>query len=874
MNNTKKIQVPQIPESFNFLRYESECESKAQFLKLRQYFDKFDERIRSCKGTSIPYEKMKEDEKFFESLRNPIIRTSLDHICRVLTHEKISRPITNDTDLNNGTSTKKLKLLSQKSVINDLWYYCIFRVEMFFTNILDKYSELNSKFPSQYYIYFNSGIWSELYDLLLQMLPGIEPIINYFLSNYEMIVNEKKSYNSADQLMLLILSDVIIRSQDDKFPIFFEECFTELRRNGDTLETLPIFPYGPMSQLNSHYDIPKIYLNCLQNYYQRLRYNPIPFECLEDMEIEVKKAIEIEYFFASQIFNLDKMKAVETFLKLILFQDDIFKCLANHYYNNEEYGWFGNGKFKKEIISFYNSSVQFKVKRSMKIFKIDQSNDLPRLIQNFIEKRINDSYKSKNNSTLIYEICKLRSYFPDGESEKAIRTSVNKVLQGSFSMTDFYMSELKIAVDVLENFVDDLGEARNCRDFEGYHPSDLYFGARREDYNGIDDYWNDEHVSSDDELGYIYSKKKSVKHVDPNWNSGDKVYLHRFFVIRFIEIPKILDLPLSFLKVLSIFFFRELVMKGQKFIKLFKYWHLLPARLVNNLSSYYSKSDEIIGLTTLINEIHDLNKWSSSYKTIKSSDIACDIIILQGSKYNDMFSENESTSIVLPYEIEKKWRNVLKYYQENTKNGTMKSIRPAYQLQHCEVSSPYKTSDGEPITFGLTLYQTCVLNEFNNETQLSFNELHIRTKIEKQTLQTVLKSFVAVGLMIKNDAYVTLNDNYAPDPSKIKDGKVIIPLGKTILKQNSSATSRSSSNNHIEHPEGLSSQWKQELLRAAITRTLKVSSPPEVADNALMDAVKEQVHGCSVGEYKDAMKTLLRDKFIAKHNEEYIYNFD
>ena len=75
---------------------------------------------------------------------------------------------------------------------------------------------------------------------------------------------------------------------------------------------------------------------------------------------------------------------------------------------------------------------------------------------------------------------------------------------------------------------------------------------------------------------------------------------------------------------------------------------------------------------------------------------------------------------------------------------------------------------------------------------------------------------------------------------------------------------------YTSHTEGLSSQWKQELLKACIVRTLKQASDGLRYD-ALFDDIKKQISGFSIGEFKDALYDVVNDKFISVVNDVYNY---
>lgn len=134
----------------------------------------------------------------------------------------------------------------------------------------------------------------------------------------------------------------------------------------------------------------------------------------------------------------------------------------------------------------------------------------------------------------------------------------------------------------------------------------------------------------------------------------------------------------------------------------------------------------------------------------------------------------------------------------------------------------------------------------------------------------ILKSFLNYKIVTRDsENSYKINDNFQPDLRKVKNGKLRVVLPRNASMQSSNTTNGKSSS---AHHEGSNSQWTQELLKACITRSVK-GEKEGLGYDRLFETVKQQIKGFSVGEFKDALAKLLRDKFITKDESTETYKY-
>ncbi|CAL9735433.1 cullin-8 [Monosporozyma servazzii] len=242
--------------------------------------------------------------------------------------------------------------------------------------------------------------------------------------------------------------------------------------------------------------------------------------------------------------------------------------------------------------------------------------------------------------------------------------------------------------------------------------------------------------------------------------------------------------------------------------------------------------------------------------------------------YQEMNEENTLNDIKLPHELRDMWEKFTKEYKEKfLSHGGSKMITPMYGLQYCEVSTPFKRSNGEQLLLELTLYQTCVLNEFNERDTVSFPYLMKTLRMEAVNVKAILNSFLHYGLIKTNeDKTFSINDMFVPDEGKVKHGVLKIVMGK--IKPLSRTPTPISTAVTANHPDGLSSVWKRDLIKACVVRTLKSRQVGDktLSRDTLFQECHPQLQGISVGEFKDALNSAVKERYVDKVGEDkYIY---
>ena len=263
--------------------------------------------------------------------------------------------------------------------------------------------------------------------------------------------------------------------------------------------------------------------------------------------------------------------------------------------------------------------------------------------------------------------------------------------------------------------------------------------------------------------------------------------------------------------------------------------------------------------------------------------------------YQRINDENSLKNVRLPGKIREMWEKFEKDYKEVIlKNGEHKVVHPLYGLQYCSVETPFMREDGTPLLLELTLYQTCVLNEFNEADKISFRDLVERLQMDGANVKGILNSFLNVGVIKMNkDKTFSVNEEFKADERKMKNGTLRVAMGKRLRKPLGESSHAVTDNGNNEegmkeaenregrseewnegHHEGLSSVWKREVIKACIVRTVKshVGRDEGISEEDLLEECLPQLlQGTSVGEFKDALTSAVRERYIKRtNNGEYI----
>ena len=295
-----------------------------------------------------------------------------------------------------------------------------------------------------------------------------------------------------------------------------------------------------------------------------------------------------------------------------------------------------------------------------------------------------------------------------------------------------------------------------------------------------------------------------------------------------------------------------------------------------------------------IAKVSDLHKTNSNLKNFYP------LILPQldiPEMYQRINDENSLKNIRLPGKIREMWEKFEKDYKEVIlKNGEHKVVHPLYGLQYCSVETPFMREDGTPLLLELTLYQTCVLNEFNEADKISFRDLVERLQMDGANVKGILNSFLNVGVIKMNkDKTFSVNEEFKADERKMKNGTLRVAMGKRLRKPLGESSHAVTDNGNNEegmkdsenregrseewnegHHEGLSSVWKREVIKACIVRTVKshVGRDEGISEEDLLEECLPQLlQGTSVGEFKDALTSAVRERYI-KRNNDGMYVFD
>lgn len=335
--------------------------------------------------------------------------------------------------------------------------------------------------------------------------------------------------------------------------------------------------------------------------------------------------------------------------------------------------------------------------------------------------------------------------------------------------------------------------------------------------------------------------------------------------------PTLFHISSAILSLYSRSLFRRAIMQGASLI-MSSLWDTksLENNILTFFKSQYGTTTEFHNLEATQEIIYKASKMQSSFEQNASrKSKLMSPLVFEKKMVPAIYQESTNEDVTLPKELVEAWNEFTEYFRTADKKAKMKKLHLVYHLQHCEIATPYKLKNGRRLTFELTLYQTCLLSLFNDVEMLEYEEILTKLQMTEETLFTVLKSFTDVGLLVANGEKYILNKNYTPDKKRIKDGKLRIPLSKSSgfsdMKKQTKALLANS-----QHHEGHSSQWKQELLKACIVRSLK-GERYGLNLAALFRKVEEQIQGISMGEFKDALKKVLKDKFITCNNDLYVY---
>lgn len=753
-----------------------------------------------------------------------------------------------DDNNNNDIEYKRIRFVSQSKIVTDIWNYLVYRFEKLCRVMFQRYEKILKEkksvgLPDDYQFeicFYNILIFC--YDDFLKVMNVIRFVFDYFIDSFSKVIVANQLKITGDVMMHSIFFKTLEEIYKGQMDVFVHD-FINTRRQCKISEDAPSYMLSTAADNNFWLhlinlplgiDIEKIFIENIKRHYSK--YN-VELETLianhkfsksselsDYMDSEMSFGRKIEHLTANTIYQ-----AIwdSVFLKGKLFETMFKESICEPY----------SFKKRKNFVENYLNMFDFACEVG-DLNSIDFIEEERRVIINYL----NDSYEKKDKDEFFSSLLKVQGFFVGKEGEELVRTVVNDFLsKNNLTLIDIFMErfekEVRKMIELIRKYCEG---GSNIRKLTG----------------------NELKINSDPERPHF------------------SLYLKT----QMVEMPRRYGFGPYLPKIMLDFYFRELIRNFQEFSKLLTVKHSLPLKLIQQLSIDYGTSEDMAELNKLHQSVVDLynvgrpehNELINDYRSLE-----CDALILQRNKYYDSLSQNDYKDMNLPDELAARWEFVTKDYEEHAKNGTLKNIVPVYQLQRCEVDSPYKIPGSDKqLTLDLTLYQACVLQEFNDRNELSFSELYTLTNLDKNILQAVLKSFVSSNLMIKEGSNVKLNLDYQPNMDKIEYNKIIIPMGKIttgssdkVHQKSKTGISKKVGNQSVVHKEGLGSYWKQELLKAAIVRMVKASGIKYEEQNLIID-VRNQVNGFSIGEFNTAMAVLLRDKYIFKNDDTYAYNME
>lgn len=334
-----------------------------------------------------------------------------------------------------------------------------------------------------------------------------------------------------------------------------------------------------------------------------------------------------------------------------------------------------------------------------------------------------------------------------------------------------------------------------------------------------------------------------------------------------ILVPVILRIPAKVLDLYSRSLFRRYVLRGPTVADSIRSNCYLEHHLFKLFERLYGLTPEYDRLQSLVTEVLTSSHLSHRFAAEPSASRQPMIpLILEKSKVPHVFQENANTNVtLLTEEMQRSWDELERFYRRVDKRAEFKKLYLIEHLQHFEVETGFFLSNGKPLVLDLSSPQVQVLSLFNEADSLKYDKILREARLGESIIQEVLRSFVKIGLFLSSGDTYFVNDSFSADEYKIRNGLLRVRMGFPDAKD----TSLKKMNNAL-HLEGQLSYWKQELIMACITRSLKGESRGLKA-NDLYAKVRSQINGTSVGEFKDALKKTVDDKIITKWRNYYRY---
>ena len=238
--------------------------------------------------------------------------------------------------------------------------------------------------------------------------------------------------------------------------------------------------------------------------------------------------------------------------------------------------------------------------------------------------------------------------------------------------------------------------------------------------------------------------------------------------------------------------FRRIILQGPGIIISLTNERYPESRLLDHFREEFGRSTEFEKISDLVENLRVNDELFKRYRLESEKDeIVFEPLVFERQKVPHLFLENTGETVELPKGLSARWESFVNFYKEENKHGSLQKLSPAYNLQHCEVDTPYTLPNGESLTLELTLFQTCVLSLFNEISNLTFKELQNQLKLSVATLQLVLKSFIDIGILYLEDEQYNLRETFSPPLKRVRNGKLRVPLPR--LREDLASRTNSSS---------------------------------------------------------------------------------
>lgn len=334
-----------------------------------------------------------------------------------------------------------------------------------------------------------------------------------------------------------------------------------------------------------------------------------------------------------------------------------------------------------------------------------------------------------------------------------------------------------------------------------------------------------------------------------------------------LHVPVVLRLDSMFLKQYCQSLFRRAIFFGPHIYETLTDEKFLEFHLLSVFSECYSKSSSYQALLSLKCEILKSSKLALDFEKEMEFAPQVNVFLFNRNHVPNDFKDENFGNITLPEPLKDNWDRFQQFYEKVDRKAEYKMMNLVYHLQFCEVETPYVLKSGRKLLLDLTLIQTSVLSLFNDADSLDYATIAHRSQLDDPPLKEALSSFTEIGLIkLEGDQY-SFNSSFSPDERRMKNGKLRVLRNKTpnkVVNPNEKTLIGS------QHKEGYRGHWTQEILKACIVRSVK-GKEHGVDYNTLFEEVRSQVRGISVGEFKEALKNTLNDKFITQEKNLYIY---